>query len=368
MAVSDIKGVATSTTAFVGPTPQGPLNTPVALASVADFERSFGSVDAAGVLGSSVSLFFANGGTSAYVVRVPLGTPPGIADYGDATAGTGIYSLDAVEILNLVCLPAAAHDPALFPVYPLAASYCEKLKALLLVDLPQNSSVADAQNWMATAGATIRSRNVAAYYPSLIVPAASGGAPTPVPCAGAVAGVFARNDTTRGVWRAPAGTDATILGIVGLATDLTDPQAASLSATALNCLRTFPNIGPVIWGDRTMLGADGSADEFTYVQVRRLDLFIEKSIQEGTRWAVFEPNRPALWTQITTAVTAFLQQLFRQGAFAGTTSDQGFFARCDGTTMSEADLQAGIVNIVVGFAPLKPAEFIILSIRQLTQP
>jgi uncharacterized protein len=245
MTAPEIKGATTSTTAFVGPAPQGPLGTPVALASVADFESKFGSI-AAGPLGGAVSLFFANGGTSAIGVRVPTGTPPDIFDYGDPTDGTGIYSLDAVEILNLVCLPAATDDPTLFALYPPVAAYCEKRRAMLLVNLPANSSVADGQNWIATTGATIRSRNVAAYYPALVVADAGGGGPTPVSCAGAVAGVFARSDATRGVWHAPAGIQTTINGALGLAHDLTAAEASLLGGMALNCLRHFPETGLVI--------------------------------------------------------------------------------------------------------------------------
>ena len=368
MPAPTIQGVPTSITAFVAPAPQGPLNSPIEIASVVDFEQSFGGIAAAGALGSAVSLFFANGGSSARVVRVNAGTPPSIADYGDPVAGTGIYSLDTVEILNLLCLPAVSDHPPLYAIYAVAAAYCEKRRALLLLDLPRNSSVADAQHWMATTGAGIRSRNAAAYYPGLLVPGAGGGGPAPVSCAGAVAGVFAREDTTRGVWRAPAGTGATIAGALGLERDLTDGDAALLSALALNCLRSFPGTGTVIWGDRTMVGQDGGVDDYKYVPIRRFALFLEQSIQEGTRWAVFEANGPALWGQIAASVTAFLQQLFTQGAFAGPTPGQSFFVRCDNTTMSEADLEAGVVNILVGFAPLHPSEFVILTIRQVIQP
>jgi phage tail sheath protein FI len=364
MAPTSIQGVATSITAFVAPAPEGPTGTPIRVANIAEFEQQFGSV-AAGTLGAAMSLFFANGGTTALVVRVPAREPTAVSDYGDPAAGSGLYSLDTVETFNLLCLPSAADDSNLAGLYQLAAAYCEKRQALLLADLPRTSSVADAQNWLRTTGSTIRSRNVATYYPGLI---AGDAPPAPISGLGAVAGVFARNDAVRGVWHAPAGTSATIVGAVGLQQDLTDSETAALNAEALNCLRFFPETGMVIWGDRTMAGADGGTDEYKYVPVRRLALFIEQSIQIGTRWAVFEPNAPALWAQIATAVGAFLQQLFSQGAFAGATPGQSFFVRCDNTTMSEADLQAGIINIVVGFAPLRPAEFVILTIRQTNQP
>jgi len=367
MAAPIIEGVPTGIAAFVAPAPQGPQGTPVAISSVLDFERNFGSAAAAGSLGFAVRLFFENGGTAAYVVRVPESAPPAVADYGDPTAGTGIYCLDAVEILSLLCLPAVAGNPGISAVLPLAAAYCEGRRALLLADLPASGSVADAQTWMATTGAGLRSRNVAAYYPGLIVPG-TGGGQAAVSCAGAVAGVFARFDRERGAWHAPAGTGARIAGAIGLTHDLSDSDATLLTALGLNCLRHFPGTGHVIWGDRTMMGADGSADEYKYVPVRRMALFLEQSIREGTRWAVFEPNGPPLWGLLASAATAFLQGLFGQRAFAGSTPAESFFARCDATTTSEADRQAGIANLVVGFAPAQPAEFVILAIPLLIQP
>jgi Bacteriophage tail sheath protein len=363
-----VTGVATSIAAFVAPAPQGPVSAPVAIAGIADFERNFSGTAAAWPLGRAVSLFFANGGTSAYVVRVLASTPPAIADYGDGAAGTGIYSLDAVAILNLLCLPAVADEPALFALYPLAAAYCARRQAMLLVDLPRDTSVAQAQQWMTSPGASVRSSNVAAYYPWLAVPDPVGGSPMHVPCAGAVAGVFARQDAARGVWRAPAGVEATISGAVGLARTLTDDEVTLLSALGLDCLRSLPGTGPVIWDDRTMAGADGAADDYKYVATRRLALFLEQSIDEGTRWAVFEPNDRSLWSAVATAVSAFMLELFRTGAFAGATPNQAFFVRCDRTTMTETDVEQGVVNIVVGFAPLRPAEFVIITVRQLVQP
>jgi uncharacterized protein len=211
-------------------------------------------------------------------------------------------------------------------------------------------------------------RNVAAFYPGLLVAEAGGGEVTKVPCTGAVAGVLARNDATRGVWRAAAGTTATIAGALGLARDLSEDEGRSLDTLALNCLRGFPATGPVICGDRTLAGAVGSDDEFKYLPVRRLALFIEQSIAEGTRWVAFEPNGPALWGRITAVVTAFLHRLFAEGAFAGATPGESCFVRCDSTMVSEADVEAGIINIVVGIAPLRPAEFVIFRIGQLAQP
>jgi phage tail sheath protein FI len=245
-------------------------------------------------------------------------------------------------------------DPEYFALYRQAAEYCEKRRALLLAEPPRDSTVADARGWIETIGVGLARRNVAAFYAGLLVAEAGRGEVTKVPCTGAVAGVLARNDATRGVWRTAAGTTATIAGALGLARDLSEDEVRSLDTLAVNCLRGFPATGPVIWGDRTLAGAVGSDDEFKYLPVRRLALFIEQSIAEGTRWVAFEPNGPALWGWITAVVTAFLHRLFAEGAFAGATPGESCFVRCDSTMVSEADVEAGIINIVVGIAPLRP--------------
>jgi hypothetical protein len=133
----------------------------------------------------------------------------------------------------------------------------------------------------------------------------------------------------------------------------------------INCLRTFPITGTVVWGARTLRGADQLADEYKYVPVRRLALFIEESLYRGTQWVVFEPNDEPLWAQIRLNVGAFMQSLFRQGAFQGQTPKEAYLVKCDKETTTQTDINLGIVNIVVGFAPLKPAEFVIIKIQQL---
>jgi uncharacterized protein len=243
MATTDIQGVTTATTAFVAPAPKGPLNVAVGVTSVAGFAGRFGKAAINTPLGEAVSLFFANGGRKAFVVRVPAGSPPTVADYGDPAADTGIYSLDRVKILNLLCLPAVSDDTALFDLYPSAAAYCEQRRSMLLVGLPLNASMADAQNWMRFPGATIHSRNVAAYYPSLLVSDGSGAVSRPVSCVGAVAGVFARTDSTRGVWRAATGSEANIAGVVGLAGRLTAQQVSASAPPGLTACECSPAPG-----------------------------------------------------------------------------------------------------------------------------
>jgi len=180
-----------------------------------------------------------------------------------------------------------------------------------------------------------------------------------------VAGVFSRTDATRGVWKAPAGLDATLRGVPALSVSLTDKENGELNPLGINCLRARPPVGRVIWGSRTLQGDDRLASEWKYVPVRRTALFIEESLYRGTQWVVFEPNDEPLWAQIRLNVGAFMQNLFRQGAFQGATPSEAYFVKVDSETTTQTDINLGIVNIVVGFAPLKPAEFVIIKIQQI---
>jgi len=185
-----------------------------------------------------------------------------------------------------------------------------------------------------------------------------------LPC-GAVAGIMARTDVNRGVWKAPAGIEATLSGAEGLTVNMTNEENGLLNPIGVNCLRSFPNIGRVVWGARTLKGHDQLSDDYKYVPVRRLALFIEESLYRGTQWVVFEPNDEPLWAQIRMNVGAFMQRLFRQGAFQGASPRDAYFVKCDAETTTPDDVNRGIVNIVVGFAPLQPAEFVIISIQQI---
>jgi phage tail sheath protein FI len=177
-----------------------------------------------------------------------------------------------------------------------------------------------------------------------------------------VAGIYARTDTHRGVWKAPADVDAAVVGKPALSISLTNRDVAELNQLGINCLRKLPTGQTVVWGARTLEGDDRLTSEWKYISVRRLALFIEESINQGTQWAVFEPNDERLWAKLRLSVGAFMQQLFRQGAFAGRTPGEGLFVKCDRTTMTQNDIDNGVVNIDIGFAPLKPAEFVILRI------
>lgn len=298
------------------------------------------------------------------------GKPGGALDAGDYTGGAtgqadklGIYQLYKTDIFNLLCLPGAPST-----VLDDAAQLCLDRRAILLVDPPSAwSTVANAVSGMATPPvAGDPAKNAAVYFPNVqIADPSQNGILISLPPCGTVAGVAARTDVQRGVWKAPAGTDASLNGVSGLPLPLTDADSGQLNPLGVNCLRSFPVIGPVVWGARTLRGADRLADQWKYLPVRRLALFIEESLFRGTQWIVFEPNDEPLWASIRMNVGAFMNTLFRQGAFQGATAREAYLVKCDQENNPQNDIDRGIVNILVGFAPLKPAEFVIIHIQQL---
>jgi phage tail sheath protein FI len=212
----------------------------------------------------------------------------------------------------------------------------------------------------------LRHRNAAVWFPRVrLADPLRRNRLRSVGVSGTLAGLCATTDATRGVWKAPAGTEARLRSVQALDYQLTDRENGVLNPLGVNCLRTFPVFGTVAWGARTLDGADVQASEWKYVPVRRLALFLEESLFRGTQWVVFEPNDEPLWSQIRLNVGAFLQNLFRQGAFQGTTPRDAYFVKCDAQTTTQDDINRGIVNVVVGFAPLKPAEFVIIRIQQM---
>jgi len=302
--------------------------------------------------------------------------PDGAALRGDPDTRTGMYALDRIDpfVFNVLCLPAAAtldqasanlDTPNLRAVVSEAETYCAGKRAFLIVDVPAfvNTQV-EMNTWIAT-NSGIRHPNAAVYFPRLLVPdPASEGRSRDVAASGTLAGVFARIDATSGVWKAPAGTDATLRNAT-LAVTLTDGENGALNPLGVNALRNFPIFGNISWGARTLVGADQQASEWKYIPVRRSALFIETSLEQGLKWVVFEPNDEPLWAQIRLNVGAFMHNLFRQSAFQGTTPAQAYFVKCDAETTTQNDIDRGIVNVLVGFAPLKPAEFVVIRIEQM---
>jgi phage tail sheath protein FI len=252
-------------------------------------------------------------------------------------------------------------------VYAAAAAYCDANLAFLLVDHPlANDSATRITDWdIAGTLGTNLARSAALCFPKVLLPdALSGNRKRALPSSGSIAGVMARIDGQRGVWKAPAGLDASLAGAEPSVT-LTDLEQGRLNKRGLNCLRKFPNVGTVNWGARTLAGADTLASEWKYVPVRRMALFIEQSLKMALPWVVFEPNDEPLWSQIRLNVGSFMHSLFVQGAFEGGSAREAYLVRCDASTTSQQDINSGIVNILVGFAPLKPAEFVVVRLRQL---
>jgi hypothetical protein len=269
--------------------------------------------------------------------------------------------VDRIDIFNIVCVP----ELTLADSVDKLAQKCMARRAFLIVDCQEGIAVGDVENTVPKFAAPA-ANHAAFYYPRVIAsdPLKPGSTRAFPPC-GYVAGLYARTDARRGVWKAPAGTEAGIAGAVDLELAMSDAENGSLNPKGINCLRTLPVYGNVVWGSRTLDGNDARASEWKYVPVRRLALFLEESLYRGTQWVVFEPNDEPLWAQIRLNINAFMQTLFRQGAFQGSTPREAYFVKCDRTTTTQADINAGRVNIHVGFAPLKPAEFVVLRIQQI---
>lgn len=282
----------------------------------------------------------------------------------------GLYLLEQTDLFNLLVVPPFTESEAdRIRVITAAAAYCERRRAVLLVDAPPTwrgvgDATAGARDLRASVGTT--SRNAALYFPWLRQPdPLQGNRVRAFAPSGAVAGVIARTDAERGVWKAPAGYGAGLAGVPGLAVGLTDSGIGQLNPLGVNCLRTVPSAGPVVWGARTMQGRDELTSEWKYLPVRRTALFIEESLYRGMQWAVVEPNDESLWSQIRLRVGAFMASLFHRGAFRGDTPRDAYLVKCDAETTTQADIDRGIVNVLVGFAPVKPAEFVLIRIQQL---
>jgi phage tail sheath protein FI len=327
----------------------------------------------------ATALGLTGGSANVQAYRLQQGSDPadlsGETLLGDQLDRTGVYALDTVDIFNLLCLPdlrTLSGGDHLMAAGG-AAEYCQRRRAVFICDLPQgNVTLANAQVWAMTGAPDLGNAYTsyaAAYWPEPIIPdPLKNGLPRQVAVSGFMAGIYGQTDNSRGVWKAPAGIAASLSGAEDLAYVMNDAQNGTINPLGLNAMRKFPVYGIVPWGARTLQGADEEASQWKYIPVRRTALYIEESLYRGLKWAVFEPNAAPLWSSIRLNVTAFLQNMFTQGAFAGTSPKSAYFVSCDATTTTPYDIDAGIVNVIVGFAPLEPAEFVILSIQQMAQP
>lgn len=346
--VRTITGVGTSVTAFAGTAIRGPIKQAVRILSFGEFEREFGGLAEDSEMSYAVRQFFGNGGTEAVIIRT-------------SDPGKGILALDGIDF-NLLCLPGIS-DPGILNA---AGAYCTERRAFLIVDgPPDKDKPGEIEAFVSGPGLT-KTSSAAIYYPWLkVADPLKNGTRRAVPPSGTIAGLYARSDSSHGVWKAPAGTGDPLVGVEGTDYPLTDAENGILNSHGINCSRMFPVYGAVAWGARTLRGDDQMESEWKYVSVRRTALFIEESLYRGLNWVVFEPNDETLWRQIRLNVGAFMHDLYRQGAFQGTMPRDAYFVNCDTETTTQADINLGLVNIIVGFAPLKPAEFVMVKIQQI---
>jgi uncharacterized protein len=314
--------------------------------------------------GSPYSLGYTIAPAAGLTVINPADFEPVFADYAP---------LDKVPVFNLLVTPGITDSS----VASEAVAYCERKRAFYIMDTPSpqtaswdaNSIVTTLAGGAALSPAPPVSINAAVYYPWLQTADPLTGQPITSPPSGFVAGTYSQEDSSVGVWKSPAGIETSLLGTTGVdpAGVMTDPQQGVLNEHAIDCLRQFPSIGTVVFGARTTAGADANTaqQQWKYVAVRRMALFIEQTLYANLGWAVFQPNATPLWNALTQAVNAFMLSLFRQGAFAGGKPSQAFVVQCDSTTTTPTDVANGIVNILVGFAPLVPTEFVVVQIAQL---
>lgn len=362
-----IAGVPTSTTAFLGATSSGPVDAPLLVHSFAEFEAQFGGLAPELPLGYAVRHYFLNGGHAALIARVaPAGAVLTDADLSDAALERdkrGLWLLEHAEQFGLICIPPLARNTDVGPTtWNAAALYAQRRRAMLIVDPPAAWTAAQSISEAAITALIQRTPSAVLYYPRLTAPDPLHGNQVAAfaPC-GAIAGVYARVDAARGVWKAPAGAEATLQGAQGLSVAVSEPQLAALSALGVNALRALAGGGIAVWGARTLAGA-AAEPELKYVPLRRLELFIAESISRGLGWVAFEPNGPMLWERIRASIAQFLYGLFCKGGLVGSKPEEAYFVRCDATTMTPQDIEQGIVRVAVGFAPLAPAEFVVLGI------
>lgn len=332
----------TSKLAIIGPAPSGPVGSVQCVESLADFETLYGCGAETTDTVRAGRQFFLQGGSVADVVRIEAGRyAAGLAALGD---------------FNFLILPDAPSMPNNgIRLYTEAAALCADRLAFLLIDHPiaANSVEAIAAWDIQGALGPQLGRSAALCFPRLID--GDGGH---LPASGGIAGLMARTDAERGVWKAAAGPEA-VLRNVKPSIEVTTGEQEPLNLCGVNVIRSFPGKGTVNWGARTLAGADA---EWKYIPVRRTALFIERSLREGLQWTAFEPNDEALWAKVRSSAESFLNRLYRRGAFSGSRPQDCYFVQCDAQTASPAEREQGLIKLMVGFAPVKPAEFLIISL------
>ncbi|WP_345984450.1 methylated-DNA--[protein]-cysteine S-methyltransferase [Sulfurimonas sp. HSL-1656] len=352
---SPIAGVSTATAGFVGvaalPNRRGAA---VLITSWREFTDTYGRYsDDTPWLAPALQSFFANGGQRCYVVNVE--------DHNSLCSG--LTALEQVDEVGIVCIPGAST----YEVQSAVIAHCEAAgDRFCILDSIAGADVATVRAQKSRLGSE---KGIGAlYYPWIVMGVEtvdSDGNPVtetkPVPPSGAVAGIYARIDGKRGVFKAPA--NALVNGAAALERGITQNEQALLNPEGINCILSFPGRGILVWGART-IAPPGS--EWKYVNVRRFLFYLEESIDKGTRWAVFEPNGEPLWSQVEGAVSNFLYAEWRKGALRGVKPEEAFFVRCDRTTMTQDDVDNGRLVVEIGAAAVRPAEFVVFRIGQWT--
>ncbi len=354
-------GVPTSITLFIGMARQGELNHPTHIDGFGEFERTFGGDIFYGEMALQVKQFFLNGGARAVIVRIE-GNDGGTPELTDYESAFGSVASD-VESFNLLVLPRGFEqtDDQRQQLWGTASVFCQHQRAFLIVD-PRSDwqTAADAAAGVAAMRTGAVTDHAGIYWPRIMVASSM----LPIDPAGSVAGIMSRTDAQRGVWKPPAGREASILGVTGLEHMISRAGNGVTNPQGINALRQLPG-GVVVWGARTMAGFEHSGEsDYKYIPVRRAALFIEESLTRGLGFGLIEQNEEALWAQIRSVAGAFMQKLFRQGAFLGDKASDAWFVRCDSSTTTQSDIDRGRVNLMVGFAPMRPAEFVVLKVQQ----
>jgi hypothetical protein len=277
---------------------------------------------------------------------------PKLSDYqGIATTGerTGLAAFEEIDEISIICVP----DENSAGLTDIIVNHCEKMKDRFAI-LQADQSAGDVSELRPP----LDSKYAAFYYPWINVVNPVTNNKKLVPPGGHIAGIYARSDVERGVHKAPA--NEVVRGVQEVQFALTKGEQDILNPRGVNCIRVFPGRGIRLWGARTT----SSDPMWKYVNVRRLFLYIEESIEEGTQWAVFEPNNERLWARVKQTITQFLTTVWRDGALMGTTPNEAFFVKCDRTTMTQDDIDNGRLIVKIGIAPVKPAEFVVFRIAQ----
>ena len=365
--IRPVEGVATSITAIVGDAPEGRINEAVFVVSFDQYKNEFGDIkNEEDAMGFAVDAFFKNGGKNACIVRVgKVGVKTSTPDLNDYISVIDNI-LEKIREIGILLFPGKVWDKGDGKdIISHAISRAEKMKSRMVIIDADKSTVLTSENDAKNLSLPHSSYG-AFYYPWLEVTNPfykKGGLKTVEIAPSAVAaGIWAKIDADRGVWKAPAGKYASISGVEKLKDNINTSQQDSLNIWGVNCLRLIPNFGQVIWGSRTV--ATVTQSEWRYIPVRRTAIYLEESIARGIQWAVFEPNDSRLWSSLKTNIGNFMDTLFREGAFQGAKASDAYFVRCGlGDTMTQADIDSGRVIVNVGFAPLKPAEFVIVRIE-----